>query len=135
MPGKYALTALLPAFFLAGRHSLPMCLQVHMPALLSAADRPPGELLGELASLAAAHEVGMDMGRQGALVWRLERQPEDWQQLVGDMALRLEQVRWGHVLPVRSGRHVEQAGCVCITASWGCLVGLCIRVSWLDDVR
>lgn len=64
-----------------------------MPALLAAADRPPGELLAELAGLAAAHEVGLDLGRQGALAWRLERQPADWQALVGDMAGRLEQVR------------------------------------------
>ncbi|WIA09963.1 hypothetical protein OEZ85_010175 [Tetradesmus obliquus] len=67
--------------------------KVHMPALLAAADRPPGELLAELAGLAAAHEVGLDLGRQGALAWRLERQPADWQALVGDMAGRLEQVR------------------------------------------
>jgi hypothetical protein len=64
-----------------------------MPALLAAADRPPGELLSELAALAAAHEVGLDLGREGALVWRLERQPADWQGLVADMAARLEQVR------------------------------------------
>jgi hypothetical protein len=68
-----------------------------MPALLAAADRPPGELLSELAGLAAAHEVGLDLGREGALVWRLERQPADWQRLVADMAARLEQVGpcWG----------------------------------------
>jgi hypothetical protein len=66
-----------------------------MPALLAAADRPPGELLSDLAGLAATHEVGLDLGREGALVWRLERQPADWQGLVRDMAARLEQVRPG----------------------------------------
>ncbi|KAF6257300.1 hypothetical protein COO60DRAFT_1461216 [Scenedesmus sp. NREL 46B-D3] len=65
--------------------------KVHMPALLAAADRPPGELLSELAGLAGAHEVGLDLGREGALTWRLERQPADWQRLVTDMVARLEQ--------------------------------------------
>lgn len=67
--------------------------QVHLSVLLSVADRPPGELLSELAGLAAAKEVGVDLGRDWALVWRLERQPEAWQQLVDDMYSRLDKVR------------------------------------------
>lgn len=63
-----------------------------MPALLSVADRPPGELLSELAGLAAAKEVGVDTGSSWALVWRLERQPEDWQALVDEVFRRLDRV-------------------------------------------
>eukprot|EP00775_Hariotina_reticulata_P004471 gene4471-4725_t len=67
--------------------------KVHLPALLAAADRPPGELLAELSKLAAAREVGLDLGKQGALVWRLERQPQHWEALVDQLHLRLDQVR------------------------------------------
>lgn len=66
--------------------------QVHLDALLSAADRPPGEMLTELSDLAKAHEVGYDQGKQGSLVWRLERQPEDWRGLVHGLTTRLGQV-------------------------------------------
>ena len=59
---------------------------------MSAADRPPGELLRELSDLAKVHEVGYDLGKEGALVWRLERQPEDWRGLVDSLITRLEQV-------------------------------------------
>jgi hypothetical protein len=95
--------------------AVPLRAQVHMPALLAAADRPPGELLSELAGLAAAHEVGLDLGREGALVWRLERQPADWQALVRDMAARLEQVRpaWGAGVGVRQAAAAEVEGDCC----------------------
>eukprot|EP00879_Flechtneria_rotunda_P002394 GHRR01002590.1.p1 GENE.GHRR01002590.1~~GHRR01002590.1.p1 ORF type:complete len:493 (+),score=207.62 GHRR01002590.1:823-2301(+) len=66
--------------------------KVHLPALLSVIDRPPGELLAELSALAAAREVGLDLGKQGALVWRIVRQPEDWQGLLDEMTARLDQV-------------------------------------------
>lgn len=65
---------------------------MHLPALLAAADRPPSELLSALSSLAAARELSLDLGRDGALVWRLERQPEDWATLVEGMAKRLAAV-------------------------------------------
>lgn len=70
-------------------------LQVHLDALLSVADRPPGELLSELVSLASAHEIGFDLGKDGALVWRLERQPEEWREMVDNMVMRLDQVGEG----------------------------------------
>lgn len=68
--------------------------QVHMSVLVSAADRPPSEMLSELAALAAARELGMDHGKEPALVWRIIRQPDDWEALVDAVYSRVDQVWW-----------------------------------------
>lgn len=106
-------------------------MQVHLPALLAAADRPPGELLAELSKLAAAREVGLDLGKQGALVWRLERQPQHWETLVDQLHVRLDQVRgaasewqiWregGHML--RDGQASRRCGEGIVGLSQICLL-------------
>ena len=97
-------------------------LQVHVPALLAAADRPPGELLAELSKLAAAREVGLDLGKQGALVWRLERQPQHWEALVDQLHLRLDQVRHLKLVVVAGGR---------APGGRGSTVSTTVEVGWL----
>lgn len=67
--------------------------QVHMPALVATADRPPGDLMSELSALSQAKEIGYDAEvANQALAWRLLRQPEDWDKLVDDAYARCDKV-------------------------------------------
>lgn len=65
-----------------------------MPDLVDATGLPPGELVAQLSSLAAAKEVSFDLGRDQALAWKVVRAPQadELPGLAGRMADRLARV-------------------------------------------
>lgn len=96
-------------------------LQVHMDVLVPFVDRPPGDLINELSSLATRREIAWDPAQNDpALAWRIIRQPDDWEGLVDEVYNRLDRVSWGQRLHVCCREHPCLRKSVCSLAGLLC---------------
>lgn len=101
-----------------------------MDVLVPYVDRPPGDLINELSSLATRREIAWDPVQDNpALAWRIIRQPDDWEGLVDEVYNRLDRVRAGCTSCMRRASVLHQsvyilAGLLCYGMSiltWICV--------------
>jgi hypothetical protein len=86
-----------------------------MDVLVPFVDRPPGDLINELSSLASKREIAWDpVQTVPALAWRIIRQPDDWEGLVDEVYNRLDRVRAG------------RTGCMCCCTEHLCCRNQCL---------